>query len=182
MSLSHAKKFDSLQKMKPRSITKWLNRLSIPQIKSRIKLSRKGRRNIPRRYNIMKKIIRLIAMLTVLASAGFAANNNYTVALDTYAIVTADTAASIPNISGDVELKKVILANTGATIQTISFYEDATSTTAATAFMTIVLESTGTYVYDFANGSSGVNVAECKNLAIKKSATASTVTATVFYK
>ena len=144
----------------------------------------------------MKRIFILIA--AVIAVGGIAskyaeaANNNYYVSLSTFEIVgtsTANfTAASIlwPNITGDQEWRKLILANTANVAQVITFYENCTDTTTASVYAVITL-STGsaalrTRIINFKSDMFFGGEAETSNLAVKKSSTASDVHMTLFYE
>lgn len=139
----------------------------------------------------MKRFIFGIALL-LMAGGVFAANNNYYVSVGTNAVVGVSTAPwtagglQWPNIIGDVQWRKLILSNSGNVFQEVTFYENCTSTTAASIFTVITLSSSSTadnpVVIDFANKWTGYYEAECSNLGIMKSSTASDVDLTLFYK
>jgi hypothetical protein len=87
------------------------------------------------------------------------------------------TAGGYPNKAGSLYVRSLILANSGATVQTVSIYTTATSSTAATLAGKVVLASTGTTQVDFP-----AQTFKLTSPAIIKSATGSNVQATVIYQ
>ena len=128
----------------------------------------------------MKKFLKAMAVMIVLcAFAGFIQAGDYTVSLSTYSATGGSdfALAGYPNIAGGMRIDKIIISNSGATVQTIDWYDSATSTSTAVLAGTAVIASTGTLIIDFPSS----NPPQYRNLAIKKSATGSTATATILY-
>ena len=138
----------------------------------------------------MKKLFLILAVCVALLMPGVVSASNtgysYTVTLDTYA-VTGDTSTwpsgSWPNIAGGGRVDKIIVTNASSTtIQTVTFYDTATTTTTLTTKMTVVangVQDGGTIQLDYPfhntfKFSSG--------LVIKKSSASSVVTVTVIYR
>lgn len=101
----------------------------------------------------MKKLIKgiLFGAFVVLAATKAQAAD-YTLDLTTNvpnASLTEYNTGSYPNRSGGLQVRQIILANSGATVQTVSVWDTATSTTAATLAAKFVVPTTGTYVYEF---------------------------------
>lgn len=130
----------------------------------------------------MKKLLLgILICVSLLLLVGLAHADDYTVALSSYAVkgsTTAFTAGAYPLIAEGLKIDKISLANSGATVQTINFYDTATSTTAASVALTIVLSSTGTVQIDYPYH----NPLILRNMAANKSAAGSTVNLNVQYR
>lgn len=122
----------------------------------------------------MKKILLSLCFLLVI-SAGIAMADSYTVAVDTYVPTAVDLSATWPNIDGPAKIGEIIITNSGATIQTVTFYELSESSLTATAVAVAVSETTGTIKINLQDEA-------YTDLGIVKSATGSTVNVTVFYE
>jgi hypothetical protein len=118
------------------------------------------------------------ALVLALASASPAkAASPYVVTLTTYvptASATDFTLGAYPNVSGNVHIRKIVLANAGDALQTFSIYNNATSSTAATLKGRVVVPSSSTVSLDFVLGGFTFT-----NPAFTKSSTSSTLTATI---
>lgn len=89
----------------------------------------------------MKKILLLAIFMFGLVGLSFA-GTDYTVTLSTHnptSGATDFTNGSYPNISGQVQIDKIIFTNAGATAQAITIYDTCTSSSAATAAFQIDL-------------------------------------------
>lgn len=129
----------------------------------------------------MRKLIALLLAIGLFVGIGFVIADDYTVALSTYSVDSGGdfTLAGYPNISGGCKIDKIILANSaGADVQIISWYDTATSTTAATVAGYAVIGASTTVQIDFPSN----NPANFRNFAAKKSSTGSTVNMTVQYR
>lgn len=122
----------------------------------------------------MKKILLSLCFLLVI-SAGIAMADSYTVAVDTYVPTAVDLSATWPNIDGPAKIGEIIITNSGATIQTVTFYELSESSLTATAVAVAVSETTGTIKINLQDEA-------YTDLGIVKSAIGSTVNVTVFYE
>ena len=123
----------------------------------------------------MKKLMLILCLLFV-ASVGMTAS--YTVELSTHNPTTAvgQTDGSYPNIADGAKIQQIVLTNSGATVQTVTLYEQSDSSTTANAILTAVLESTGTLVIPY------TATERIENFGAKTSATGSTVNMSVQYK
>lgn len=122
----------------------------------------------------------VMLVVCLLFVAGIAVADDYTVTLSTYDVVgsTTDyTAGAYPNIAAGAKINRLIFTNAGSTIQTISCYDTATSTTLAAISLSVVLPTTGTVQVGYALGAPFIQT----NFAVKKSATGSVVTMSVNY-
>jgi hypothetical protein len=126
-----------------------------------------------------------VGITPVMAFEGLAA---YSVALTTYVPTAYDPAVTVaPFVAGGVRIHKIIITSDDVTAaQKITFYENATSTTATTASWAIDIDSVtavggGQYPIqiDYAGGS---QYWFATNMLARKSSTSSTVTMTIFYK
>lgn len=130
----------------------------------------------------MKKfLIGILICVSLLLLAGLAHADDYTVALTTCAVkgsTTTFAGAGYPLIADGLKIDKIILANSGDTMQTINFYDTATSTSAASVALTVVLSSTGTVQIDYPYH----NPLTLRNMAAIKSDTATTVNLNMQYR
>ena len=122
----------------------------------------------------MKKIILSLCFLFVIG-VGIAMADSYTVDVDTYVPTAVDLSATWPNIGGPAKIGEVLITNSGATVQTVTFYELSESSTTAAEIATAVITTTGTLKINLQDE-------PYTDLGIVKSATATTVTVTVFYE
>jgi len=122
----------------------------------------------------MKKIILSLCFLFVIG-VGIAMADSYTVDVDTYVPTAVDLSATWPNIDGPAKIGEVLITNSGATVQTVTFYELSESSTTAAEIATAVITTTGTLKINLQDE-------PYTDLGIVKSATATTVTVTVFYE
>lgn len=105
---------------------------------------------------------------------------DYDVALTTYVPTASATdfgLGSYPNIARPVKIKQIILANYGADqLQTVTIYDNATSSTAATVAGKITIGSSTTVSVPISG------VWDLYKPAFNKSSTSSTVHATIIYE
>ena len=122
----------------------------------------------------MKKLVLSLCLLFTFGTAIVMADS-YTVAVDTYLPTAVDLSASWPNIDGNAKIGEVIITNSGATVQTVTFYELSESSLTASAVAVAVIATTGTITVDLSKEI-------YDDLGIIKSATGSTVNVTVHYE
>lgn len=121
----------------------------------------------------MKKLVLSLCLLFAIASSGMA--GSFTLAVSTYLPTIADPAATWPSLDGNASIGNIILTNSGATAQTVTFYELSESSLTAVIIGYAVIPTTGTEIVSFEG-----EIYE--DLGIIKSATGTTVTATVFFE
>ena len=122
----------------------------------------------------MKRILLSLCFLFAISVNTIMADS-YTVAVDTYVPTAVDAAATWPNIDGPAKIGEIIITNSGATVQTVTFYELSESSLTATAIAVAVSETTGTIKINFQDE-------PYIDLGIIKSTTATTVNVTVYYE
>ena len=122
----------------------------------------------------MKRLLLSLCFLFAVG-VGIAMADSYTVDVDTYVPTAVDLSATWPNIDGPAKIGEIIITNSGGTIQTVTFYELSESSTTAAEIATAVIETTGTLKINLQDEA-------YTDLGIVKSATATTVTVTVFYE
>lgn len=120
---------------------------------------------------------KLTLVMVALFVASVAMADLYTVTVSTHNPTTeqGQTDGSYPDVDGNAKVGKITIANSADVVQTVSVYENASSSTTATLIATGVIASTGTIVIDL----EGEQVTD---LGIKCSDAGSTVNATVKYK
>ncbi len=123
----------------------------------------------------MKKFVLSLCLLFTFAATGMA--NSFTLPLSTYVptVELGFLAGSWPSLDGKGAIGNIILTNSGATVQTVTFYKLSESSSTATIIGYAVVPTTGTETVSFEGEI-------FDDLALIKSATGTTVTATVFYK
>lgn len=126
----------------------------------------------------MKNILRVLPVIALLAMCltGFVSEAHavdgysFNITASTYPITEAATMAA--QVSGKGEINMLILSNSGATGQTVTIYDLASSTTTVTAIMTIVLPAAiGNTIVNFPD----FNPEDFNNLCVRKSTTATTI-------
>ena len=122
----------------------------------------------------MKRLLLSLCFLFAVG-VGIAMADSYTVDVDTYVPTAVDLSATWPNIDGPAKIGEIIITNSWGTIQTVTFYELSESSTTAAEIATAVIETTGTLKINLQDEA-------YTDLGIVKSATATTVTVTVFYE
>jgi len=145
---------------------------------------------------IMKKFLAVLMLFFVLGFGLFQkvyAGDVYSVTVTTYD-VTGSTInfalGAYPNISGRVDLGLLVISVSSNTVyvgepvaQTITIYENATSTSAASSLITFTVPNT--YGFYHPIGVTGLNYnykIRIEDIAIKKSSVNSTVNATFIYR
>lgn len=130
----------------------------------------------------MKKLLFAVALLAIVGiGSKVQAASIYTVAVTTYPVDEAATMAA--QVSGTHKVAKIVLSNSGATAQTVTVYKNAASTTTVSAVAVFVIPAAAGYYEVTGSDVLGINDAfSCPNLCIRKSATATTVNATILYR
>ena len=134
----------------------------------------------------MKKLISLLFVISLIVPAVYSAEglSVYSVSATTYPITEANqTSAQIDNVA---RIHHIILSNSQADrAQTVTFYENADSTTTITSSFSVDIPSTS------ANGiQSPIQVSfpiqasywKATDVAVRKSSLASNVKVTIFYR
>ena len=124
----------------------------------------------------MKKFVLSLCLLFTICISHVRADS-FTLALSTYipTVELSFNAGTWPSLDGKASIGNIILTNSGATAQTVTFYKLSESSSTATIIGYAVVPTTGTETVSFEDEI-------YDDLAIIKSATGTTVTATVFYK
>lgn len=133
-------------------------------------------------------VLMLIVTMLLPNIVGAAEPHDYTVELATYAVAGVSTTTwannsglTWPMVTGNGRIMYIILANSGATIQTIDFYDTTATTATLTSILPVVLETTGTVRIPL-DDDSRCTLNFTGGLMIKKSATGSTVDCTIIYR
>lgn len=123
----------------------------------------------------MKKLLLVISLCFV---AAIVSADNYTAAVSTYNPTenNGQIAGTFPDIADGARIQQIIITNSGATVQTVTVYEKSDSSDTANAIAVAVLESTGTFVLPYTSAE------RVENIAVRKSATGSTVNVSYQYK
>ncbi len=127
----------------------------------------------------------LMALGLGFSQPAFAAGSKYYVALTTVPAngTVSEYTANYPNISGNLYVRKIVVANsTATTAQTISVYDTCTSTTAATLKFQIYSGFAGAIAQAVQDIDFLPQSFRLSSPCFKKSATGSTVDVTVFYE
>ena len=134
----------------------------------------------------MKKRFMLSFLIASLLMVGFVlpvVADDFTVALSTYDVTGSTTdfaAGSYPQVANGLVIDKIEFTNLGATQQTITMYDDATSTSTASACGTygIVATAGEMITVDWPY----YNPLKVRNLAVKKSSASSVVHMNIQYR
>lgn len=139
-----------------------------------------------------KKLLRIavIVGLVVAPMASIMADEGlsvYSTSITSYTPTAYDPADTVtPLIAGGARIAKILISNNDLTVpQTITFYENATSTTACTSKWSVDLDSVTATVVPYPADISFPVPADkwhATNLTVRKSSASSTVKVTIFYK
>ncbi len=134
----------------------------------------------------MKKIISIMFGLGLVALFNLPISADgleiYGVSCSTYPVTEASTFSS--DISGTARVHRILISNSLASqVQTVSFYENGTSTTAVTAAFTVDIAS-GTQGNQFIDLPFDIHADywKAEDMVIRKSATGSNIRVTVWYR
>ena len=130
----------------------------------------------------MKRLFSVFVLLIELAVISFAAD--YTCTLSTYNVkgTTSEFAlGAYPQIADGVIVDKLVFSNSGTTLQTISIYDTATSTSAASLSQIFILPSSATATITIIDYP-GHNPLKLRNMSVNKSSTATDVYMNVQYR
>lgn len=110
-----------------------------------------------------------LAIIMVISFTGFVKADDYTITASTYPVTEATTIGA--QISGKIQIDKIILSSDGSTDQTITIYELGSSTTTVSARLTYDLNGEGAQTIDFPY----YNAMRIEDFCVRKSTTGTNV-------
>jgi hypothetical protein len=133
----------------------------------------------------MKKLALLfpivgLIMLGIAVSPSFA-GTSYGVALSTFPVNGSVADLGSPMKTGSISIVGLTLSNSGATAQTVTFYKNATSTTAVTAVFSVTLPAAAGFYLPVGELNT-YNLINLTNFTCRKSSTSTDVNLYINYK